>query len=205
MSCDDFPIHPYACHLWVMLFGLANDSLAILFLIQALLPKPINNDPQMTCLIMYENPNHVMIVLKLQKTNDFKLCWQPRMKIVQHDHHWVRRCLMFCGTFLIHKYYNNIIHTCLINSNVTWIRGWTMNTKDSTLMIHSLVPFYKIWTSSQKCFILNTQGYLIVQGFQLESLRWSNIKLLFLYSHVTHVASDKETYQKKHYQDTRMA
>jgi hypothetical protein len=51
-----------------MLFGLANDSLAILFLIQALLPIPINNDPQMTCLIMYENPNHVMIVLKLQKT-----------------------------------------------------------------------------------------------------------------------------------------
>jgi hypothetical protein len=23
---------------------------------------------------------------------------------------------MFGGTFLIHKYYNNIIHTCLINS-----------------------------------------------------------------------------------------
>ncbi len=52
----------------VMLFGLANDSLAILFLIQVLPPIPINNDPQMVCLIMYENPNHVMIVLKLQKT-----------------------------------------------------------------------------------------------------------------------------------------
>jgi hypothetical protein len=51
-----------------MLFGLANDSLAILFLIQVLLPIPINNDPQMTCLKMYENTNHVMIVLKLQKT-----------------------------------------------------------------------------------------------------------------------------------------
>ncbi len=51
-----------------MLFGLANDSLAILFLIQVLPPIPINNDPQMVCLIMYENPNLVMIVLKLQKT-----------------------------------------------------------------------------------------------------------------------------------------
>jgi hypothetical protein len=70
-----------------MLFGLANDSLAILFLIQVLLPIPINNDPQMTCLIMYENPNHVMIVLKLQKNNDFRLCWKPRMNVVQHDHH----------------------------------------------------------------------------------------------------------------------
>jgi hypothetical protein len=45
-----------------MLFGLANDSPAILFLIQEQPPIPINNDPQKACLIMYENPNHIMIV-----------------------------------------------------------------------------------------------------------------------------------------------
>jgi hypothetical protein len=65
---------------------------------------------------MYENTNHVMIVLKLQKTMTLSFVGNLEWTFVQHDHHWARRCLMFGGTFLIHKYYNNIIHTCLINS-----------------------------------------------------------------------------------------